>query len=736
MPGAADTAWVVNGGTCYVTALVNASCGTLAVGGAGSGNVQLNSPFGSLTVGSGGELIGNNGSGQFGQSAGASSVAGNIYLGYNAVSSGTYGLSAGSITVSGNLNVGNSGSGTFIQNGGNNSVTNNVYLGTNAGGSGSYNLSGSGYVATPNMYVGYSGSGAFTQNGGTNNVTNTVYMGYSAASSGSYSLNGGFMATAGNLVIGYSGNGSFTQSGGMNATNSTSGNVFLGYNNMASGSYNLTGGTVSTAYENLGHLGNGSVTQSGGVNLVTVQLNVGQFNYGTYNLSSSGVLSAPQEDVPNLGFSYGAFTQSGGSNLISGSLFLGNGGDSTGSYNLNGGLLRLSFLGEGSTMGTFIFSGGTMQLEAGFATSLYSPIPLNVPGGFGTLDTYGNSVTITANTLTGPGGMNKAGAGTLILNGTQSYTGPTSVSGGTLEVPYDIPSTSSFTAASGGILQFLGTTLNLGSRVVQAMAGGSVVYQNATVSGGYLFGPGTHILPAGSATTFNTTAINPGSIVQQAGSDTFLDVTDRGTMAANGLLTILGGINDGGANMTVNGTADVSSWSNAGVITVTGSGLLNNHVSDLTSYGGARIYVNSGGTLNANSQGEGTALDLQDSLLVNNGRVTGTTNVYYGATVSGSGSFGPINVLQAGAVVVATTAVPAPTSLTVTSGSISGAGNLAVSATVADAILATPNLTDVLTLSGNLSGPGPITKIGAGTLILSGTQYVRHRYDRRRGDVE
>jgi len=42
--------------------------------------------------------------------------------------------------------------------------------------------------------------------------------------------------------------------------------------------------------------------------------------------------------------------------------------------------------------------------------------------------------------------------------------------------------------------------------------------------------------------------------------------------------------------------------------------------------------LNSGGTLNADSHNEGVVLDLQDSLLVNNGTVTGTTNVYYGAT--------------------------------------------------------------------------------------------------------
>ena len=197
-------------------------------------------------------------------------------------------------------------------------------------------------------------------------------------------------------------------------------------------------------------------------------------------------------------------------------------------------------------------------------------------------------------------------------------------------------------------------------------------------------------------------------------------MTNRGRLNLNAPLTWEGGLNDGGSVLTINSTATVSEWNNAGVIVISNGGVLNNHLTDATSYGGGRITVNSGGTLNADSQNEGVALDLQDSLLVNNGIETGTVNAYYGATVSGSGSFGPINVLQAGALVAAASAVPAPTSLTVNGGSISGAGNLSVSATLADAILATPNPADTLTLAGNLSGPGPITKTGAGTLILSG----------------
>ncbi len=571
--------------------------------------------------------------------------------------------------------------------------------------------------------MGYSAPGAFVQTGGTS-APSTLVLGYNFPSGGSYTLSGSGLLNSQYEYIGYSDTGSFTQSGGMNAISSASGSLYISSGYGGVGMYYLTGGTLSTAYEYIGNGNNGYFTQSGGVHVVAAALNVGYYGYGEYDLSGSGVLSAQQESVGYGGY----FNQTGGTNVVS-SLAAGNG------YNLGGGLLRLGNLsGSGLTL-----SGGTMQVLAGFPGNYnFQTISLNFPGGV--LDTNGNTLTFYGAEFVGPGSLNKGGAGALILSGTQGYTGPTIVSGGTLELSNDFP-TSSFTATGGGILQFPGTKLNLGTRVIQAMAGGTVDLQNATVNGGsifamaggtvlyqnvtlnnvYLFGPGTHILPAGGATTFNTTTINPGTIIQEAGSDAFLDVTDRGTIAASGSLTIIGGINDGGANLTVNGTADVSSWSNAGVITVTSSGLLNNHVSDLTSYGGARIYVTGGGTLNADSRGEGVTLELQDSLLVNNGRVTGTTNVNYGATVSGSGSFGPINVYQAGAVVAAATAVPAPTSLTVTGGSIMGAGNLSVSATVTDAVMAAPNLADVLTLSRNLSGPGPVTKIGAGTLILSGT---------------
>ena len=246
-------------------------------------------------------------------------------------------------------------------------------------------------------------------------------------------------------------------------------------------------------------------------------------------------------------------------------------------------------------------------------------------------------------------------------------------------------------------------------------------YQNATIIGGFLRGPGAQTLMAGSTNSFNATTINTGATVQQNGSAAFIDVTNVGQLNNNAPLTWDGGLNNGGGTFTISNTATVSEWNNAGVIVIPTSGVLNNHETDLTSYGGGRIMVNSGGTLNADSQGEGVALDLQDSLLTNNGTVAGTTNVNYGATVAGSGSFGLINVNYGGTLAIDPRASPVIPALTVSSGSISGAGQSVSPAIVADATITTPSPTDTLRLSGNFSGAGPLTKNGAGLLILSGT---------------
>ncbi len=375
--------------------------------------------------------------------------------------------------------------------------------------------------------------------------------------------------------------------------------------------------------------------------------------------------------------------------------------DSTGALSLAGfANLRLGAVGQANYSGTLSPGGTTYRLGGGGGTLIVSG-PLSGPNG---LDVGTNGTT----------------PGTVILAGATTYTGTTQVSGGTLVVQGPNAS-SSFTATAGGTLEFSGASINLGNAFVRALAGGSVSYQNANIAGGILRGPGTQTLAASTANSFNGTTINVGAVIQQNGADTFNNVTNRGQLSNNSTLTWTGGLNDGGGALAVNGTTTVGEWTNAGVISVNSGGALNNRETDATSYGGGRITVSSGGTLNADSQNEGVALDLQDSLLVNNGTVTGTTNVYYGATVSGSGSFGPVNVAVGGTFAVSTSASPAASSLTVSGGSVTGAGQSAIGAIIGGAGLVAPNPGDHLVLSGDLSGSGSIDKLGAGTVILTGS---------------
>ncbi len=435
-----------------------------------------------------------------------------------------------------------------------------------------------------------------------------------------------------------------------------------------------------------------------------------------YTLSGSGGISGVASLTKNgsgmltLG---GNNTYSGGTNINQGVLQLASANavsDSTVAVNANGGL----------TFGTGI---GTFNL-GGLAGS----------GSFALSDTGGAAVALklgsnNANTtfsgiLSGGGSLVKTGSGTLTLGGNNQFTGATQVSGGTLVLEGG-SSSSSFTANNGGTLQFNGASVNLGYAFVRAMTGGNVQYQNATLNGGFFLGPGAHTFLAGSTNNLNATTINNGAVLRQNATTNFTDVTNAGQITNNSGAnsTWLGGFNAASGAITVNNaaTVNVSSWYNDGIITVNNGGLLNNSVSNLVSGGGSQIFVNSGGTLNADSNADGVTLDLQGSLLVNNGTVTGTTNVEYGATAKGSGKFGLIDVSDGGMLDMAASASFIASSLTVSGGSLVGAGQSVSPATVADATIAAPNVTDTLTLSGDLSGAGPIVKNGAGLLILSGT---------------
>ena len=140
---------------------------------------------------------------------------------------------------------------------------------------------------------------------------------------------------------------------------------------------------------------------------------------------------------------------------------------------------------------------------------------------------------------------------------------------------------------------------------------------------------------------------------------------------------------------------------------------------NLTSGGGAQLTINSGGTLNVDSANQGESLNVNGSPLVNNGTIIGTTNVNYGATASGSGTFGPINVTAGTLAVYGGTM--RSSGVVLNNATIEGSGMLMAAGTIATTVTVTPAAGLTLTLANSLSGPGQLIENGQGTLLLTGS---------------
>jgi autotransporter-associated beta strand protein len=293
------------------------------------------------------------------------------------------------------------------------------------------NMSG-GSLSAYQQKVGSGGTGTFTQSGGTNATNYGIVLGDNTTDNGTYFLNStGKVSCQWYEMVGYFGSGTFSQSGGTN-TIMPGGELLVGYINGSSGTYYLSNGILSSSEEDIGPYGTGVFDQSGGSNaLSTGTLRVGgcsqqQWGNGTY-LLRNGTLGAGLEIVGVT--NQGTFTQSGGTNTISNALRLGDQTGGNGTYNLNGGTLILAAINVGAGTATFNFGGGTLQANASFSTTL--PMTLTGIGGNANIDTAGNAVALSGQ-LSGVGGLNKLGAGTLTLSGANIYAGTTTVSAGTL----------------------------------------------------------------------------------------------------------------------------------------------------------------------------------------------------------------------------------------------------------------------------------------------------------------
>lgn len=243
------------------------------------------------------------------------------------------------------------------------------------------------------------------------------------------------------------------------ATVSSGGNTFVGKGTGTEGGVTQTGGTFN---------------QDGGY------LVIARFDdsIGNYNISG-GVLN--QDDV-NLGILVaeegdGTLTVSGTAevNVNGAGLFITTqiSGLGNGVVNLNGGTITCRRIAErDNALGnsTFNFNGGILKAGAGSNADFMSGLDSAVVGtGGAIIDSNGETIAI-GQQLTGTGALTKQGAGTLLLNGSNTYPGATTVTAGTL-------------AGSGSVAGPL--VVSAGAVIAPGNAIGTFGAAGATVSGSF-----------------------------------------------------------------------------------------------------------------------------------------------------------------------------------------------------------------------------------------------------------
>ncbi len=566
-------------------------------------------------------------------------------------------------------------------------------------------------------------------------VFNNSSLNYTLNSSGGFGITGGTLLKQGtaaltiNTANTFSG-GTTLNAGALNLNNASA--IGMGTFIIAGGTLDNTSGGAITLSTNNAITLNSDLTFGGtnALNLGTGALGLSAnrtfTTNGTAPLTIGGVISGLGSTLTKAGNGTlnlaGANTFSGGAIVNAGTLILSGNNTISGGLTVNAGTLVINAVQ--SFTGGVLINGGTVQTGN---TGAFNTVAPNVvtfgPASTGTLQLNGNNVTIgglisdanlgspivengAAGTATltvsnsGPNtyvgllrdgaagvlALTKAGSGTLIISGSNTYTGATAIKSGVLEIPAStaLGASSNVTINSSGIFRIAGNTtisqplnLVLGGPAAFGTGGGANSTANFTVdvpsgssvvmSGAVTNASGSFMKTGAGALTFTNSGTNSiasvaalaltlqnGSLVFDGGATSIYNVGSTGefTVGDNTPNQVSATIASGTINVPTytsigrgNGTTGLSSSLNVTGGTLNTLNLFTGYANGVAGYNAnPQINISGTGVVNATTIrfGESAGTGLTTVNLSNSSVLTGTGDNQIGfggrAVVNVSGS--------------------------------------------------------------------------------------------------
>jgi autotransporter-associated beta strand protein len=425
-------------------------------------------------------------------------------------------------------------------------------------------------------------------------------------------------------------------------------------------------------------LAGGSDTYSGTTTITAGTLQVGTGNSittwgaGPVSVSLGGVLNF---DVGNTLTVAGAISGEFGRVTLSGTGTIIYTGSNTYAYDtfINGGTLQVGNGGGSGTPGlNDVFNSGTLS----FSRSDTDTVPI--------------AVVLS-------GALVQLGPGTLVLTANNTYSGPTTISGGTLQVGNG--------GSGASIGSTSGVTLSNGSALVFNHSDNEIFAPGISGNGNLLQMGSGDLTLTGSNTYMGATTISSGTL--QLGNGSIAGTLGTGPLTDNGTLAF---------NLPANSTFSGVIGGSGGLAQMGSANMIltaSNTYTGATTVSGGALQIGTGGTGASIGSTSGVTLGNNAAIVLDH-----SDNVTFSSVIGGTGSLTQMGsgvlTLTASDSYVGTTTIGGGT-LQVGNGGALGTGLVLDNAALVFSGSGTHNLSDPI------SGSGSLTKSGSGTLILSGS---------------